>query len=74
MEESMNVNFINELSFGGGIEIIKNDIINNLDFNYIGALTEFISAVYLKFKARFQKTGIFINEYYFSELFIFEYG
>ena len=64
MEESMNINFINEVSFGGGIKIIKNDIINNLDFNYIGALTEFISAVYLKFKARFQKTGIFINEYY----------
>ena len=60
----MNINFINEVSFGGGIEIIKNDIINNLDFNYIGALTKFISAVYLKFKGRFQKTGIFINEYY----------
>lgn len=57
-------NLINEESVKGGLNIMKNDIIDNLDFDYIKALSKFIKNIYIKFQTRFIKTGIFINEYY----------
>ena len=57
-------NLINEKSVNGGLNIMKNDIINNLDLNYIEALSKFITNIFLKFQTRFSKSRIFINEYY----------
>ena len=57
-------NFINEENAKAGLNIMKNDIINNLDFYYIKALSKFINNIYYKFQARFKKSCIFTKEYY----------
>ena len=63
-DEVKKPNLIYENSVKGGLNIMKNDIIQNLDFNYIEILSEFINDLYLKFQTRFKKSGIFVHEYY----------
>ena len=63
-EETQKIKLINSESVKGGLNIMKNDIIKNLDFYYIKTLSKFIEDLYLKFQTRFKKSEIFINEYY----------